>query len=200
MPVLTASTSAGSPGFRSFCLAMLDCIAEIHFCKIDSNAPPSGRVRVDRCCISSLYVASPCPFVPVRRRSGDKSASITTKERSIALLRIICSKNSFRCHIVHTQKRKAAPPSSTVDRSCKRRLPPVACLLRYDAIRFSGTTPAVNELIKAAASRRLIVAAITLPPVVLRHASVRRHIAPKQSVCRQTYQSKYHRETVLPHR
>ena len=120
MPVLTASTSAGSPGFRSFCLAMLDCIAEIHFCKIDSNAPPSGRVRVDRCCISSLYVASPCPFVPVRRRSGDKSASITTKERSIALLRIICSKKLFPLPYCPHTKRKAAPPSSTVDRSCKK--------------------------------------------------------------------------------
>ncbi|MNI79415.1 hypothetical protein D3C73_1358700 [compost metagenome] len=80
----TASCSRGSPGRNPAADICSCCRAAIHFCSMASSAPPSGLVRVDRCIISSRYVASPCPFVPTRRRSGDRSPSATTKSRSIA--------------------------------------------------------------------------------------------------------------------
>ena len=54
-------------------------IPEIHLSSTSDRAPPSGFVLVARFPISSRYVPSPCPFVPVSFRSGDRSASITTK-------------------------------------------------------------------------------------------------------------------------
>ena len=107
---LTNSISKESSALRLFSFATFDWIEAIHFCIIDSKAPPSGRVFVAICCINSLYVDNPCPFVPVNLLSGDKSASITTNDRSIALFRIICNKKLFPLpYFPHTKQKEETP-------------------------------------------------------------------------------------------
>ena len=64
----------------------------IHRSRISGSAPPSGFAFTERLRISSRYVASPCPFVPISLRSGERSASAAAKPLSITCWRIVCKR------------------------------------------------------------------------------------------------------------
>lgn len=49
-----------------------------------------GDDKAHQAVVNAMGVARPCPFEPCRRRSGERSASATTKFLPIAWLRIVC--------------------------------------------------------------------------------------------------------------